>query len=65
VLGTDGFGRSDFRYRLRAHFEVDRRFVVIAALKELADEGAFPHERVAEAIRKYEVDADKTNPHHA
>ncbi len=40
VLGTDGFGRSDFRAKLREHFEVDRHFVVIAALKALADEGA-------------------------
>jgi pyruvate dehydrogenase E1 component len=65
VLGTDGFGRSDFRYRLREHFEVDRRFVVVAALKALADEGAFPHERVAEAISKYEIDTEKNNPHYA
>jgi pyruvate dehydrogenase E1 component len=65
VLGTDGFGRSDFRYRLREHFEVDHRFVAVAALKALADEGAFPHERVAEAIRKYEIDTEKNNPHYA
>jgi len=65
VLGTDGFGRSDFRYRLREHFEVDRRFVAIAALKSLADEGAIPARKVAEAIRKYGIDPEKTNPHHA
>ena len=64
VLGTDGFGRSDFRYRLREHFEVDRRFVVVAALRALADEGALPMKKVAEAIRKYGIDADKPNPHH-
>ncbi|MCO5105509.1 MAG: pyruvate dehydrogenase (acetyl-transferring), homodimeric type [Burkholderiaceae bacterium] len=65
VLGTDGFGRSDFRARLREHFEVDRHFVVLAALKSLADEGAIPAKKVAEAIRKYGIDPAKTNPHHA
>ena len=65
VLGTDGFGRSDFRYRLREHFEVDRRFVTIAALRSLADEGAVPAKKVADAIRKYGVDPEKTNPHYA
>ena len=39
VLGTDGFGRSDTRAKLRKHFEVNRDFVVLAALKALADEG--------------------------
>ncbi|MBX3589870.1 MAG: pyruvate dehydrogenase (acetyl-transferring), homodimeric type [Burkholderiaceae bacterium] len=65
VLGTDGFGRSDFRARLREHFEVDRHFVVVAALKSLAEEGAIPVKKVAEAIRKYGIDPAKTNPHHA
>ena len=62
VLGTDGFGRSDFRAKLREHFEVNRHFVVIAALKALADEGAVPLKTVAEAIRKYGIDPDKSNP---
>ncbi len=65
VLGTDGFGRSDFRAKLREHFEVDRRFVAIAALRALADEGELPLQTVAEAIRKYGIDPDKPNPHHA
>ncbi len=65
VLGTDGFGRSDFRAKLREHFEVDRHFVVVAALKSLAEEGAIPAKKVAEAIRKYGIDPAKTNPHHA
>ncbi|WP_397473179.1 pyruvate dehydrogenase (acetyl-transferring), homodimeric type [Pusillimonas sp.] len=65
VLGTDGFGRSDFRYRLREHFEVDRHFVVLAALRALADEGAVPVAKVAEAIKKYGIDPNKANPHHA
>jgi pyruvate dehydrogenase E1 component len=62
VLGTDGFGRSDTRAKLREFFEVDRRFVVIAALRALADEGIVPMAKVAEAIRSYGIDADKRNP---
>jgi pyruvate dehydrogenase E1 component len=65
VLGTDGFGRSDFRYKLREHFEIDRHFVVVAALKALADEGAIPVAKVAEAIKKYGINPEKANPHHA
>ena len=65
VLGTDGFGRSDFRWRLRRHFEVDRHYIVVAALKALADEGSVPRERVAEAIARYCIDADKINPLYA
>jgi len=62
VLGTDGFGRSDYRRTLRAFFEVDRYFIVIAALKALADENKIPSVKVAEAIRKYQIDPDKPNP---
>ena len=65
VLGTDGFGRSDFRYRLREHFEINRHYIVVAALKSLADEGAVPPGKVAEAIAKYGIDADKINPLYA
>ncbi|HQP65603.1 MAG TPA: pyruvate dehydrogenase (acetyl-transferring), homodimeric type, partial [Quisquiliibacterium sp.] len=65
VLGTDGFGRSDFRAKLREHFEVNRHFVVLAALKALADEGAIPQKTVAKAIAKYGIDPDKSNPHTA
>ena len=65
VLGTDGFGRSDFRYKLREHFEVDRRFVVVAALRGLAAEGAIPMSKVAEAIKKYGINPDKANPQYA
>jgi pyruvate dehydrogenase E1 component len=65
VLGTDGFGRSDFRTRLRAHFEIDRHYVVIAALKALADEGSVPAAKVAEAIARYQIDADRINPLYA
>ena len=62
VLGTDGFGRSDTRAKLREFFEVDRRYIVVAALKGLADEGAIPMAKVAEAIKRYGIDADKPNP---
>ena len=65
VLGTDGFGRSDFRSKLREHFEVNRHYIVVAALKALAEDGAVPVAKVAEAIRKYGIDADKINPLHA
>ena len=62
TLGTDGFGRSDFRSKLREHFEVNRHFVVLAALKALADEGKVPAARVAEAIKRYGVNPEKSNP---
>jgi pyruvate dehydrogenase E1 component len=65
VLGTDGFGRSDFRSALRKHFEVNRHYIVVAALKALADEGSLPFTKVAEAIAKYGVNADKVNPLYA
>jgi pyruvate dehydrogenase E1 component len=62
VLGTDGFGRSDYRRKLRAHFEVDRHFVVVAALKALADDNKIASSKVVEAIAKYGIDPDKINP---
>jgi pyruvate dehydrogenase E1 component len=62
VLGTDGFGRSDYRRKLRQHFEVDRHFVAVAALKALADENKLPSTKVAEAIKKYGIDPLKANP---
>ncbi len=62
VLGTDGFGRSDTRERLRSFFEVDRFHVVAAALKALADEGAVPAARAEEAVRKYGIDPAKPAP---
>ena len=65
VLGTDGFGRSDFRAKLREHFEVDRHFVVLAALRALADDGKVPVAKVAEAIKKYGINPDKANPQYA
>ncbi|MBA4111198.1 MAG: pyruvate dehydrogenase (acetyl-transferring), homodimeric type [Leptothrix sp. (in: Bacteria)] len=65
VLGTDGFGRSDFRYRLREHFEVNRHYIVVAALKALSEDGSVPVAKVAEAIARYKIDADKINPLYA
>ena len=62
VLGTDGFGRSDTRQRLRHFFEVDRFYIAVAALKALADEGAFDKNEVSKAIRLYDIDPDKPNP---
>jgi len=62
ALGTDGFGRSDTRERLRDFFEVDRRYVAVAALKALADEGAIDAKTVQQAIEKYAIGADRPNP---
>ena len=62
VLGTDGFGRSDYRRRLRSFFEIDRYHVVVASLKALADDQLLPTRRVAEAISKYGIDPDGPNP---
>jgi len=62
VLGTDGFGRSDFRSRLREHFEVNRNYIVVAALKALSEDGLLPVEKVTQAIEKYQIDTQKVNP---
>jgi pyruvate dehydrogenase E1 component len=62
VLGTDGFGRSDSRAKLRHFFEVNRNFVAIAALKALADQGDGKAKSVAEAIKKYGIDPEKADP---
>jgi pyruvate dehydrogenase E1 component len=62
VLGTDGFGRSDTREKLRYFFEVGPRWVTVAALKALADDGVLPAAKVAEALRKYGLDVDKPAP---
>jgi pyruvate dehydrogenase E1 component len=62
VLGTDGFGRSDSRAKLRHFFEVNRCFVAIAALKALADQGEGKAKTVADAIKKYGIDPEKPDP---
>ena len=67
VLGTDGFGRSDSREALRRHFEVDRYYVTIAALKALSDQKAngFTAKTVLEAMARYGIDPEKPNPLYA
>ena len=62
VLGTDGFGRSDYRRKLRAFFEVDRHYVALAALKSLAEEGKVKPSVVPDAIRKFGIDPEKPSP---
>ncbi|MGL4830284.1 MAG: pyruvate dehydrogenase (acetyl-transferring), homodimeric type [Vibrio sp.] len=65
VLGTDGFGRSDSRENLRRHFEVNAGYVVVAALNELAKRGEVEKSVVAAAIKKFDIDTEKTNPQYA
>jgi pyruvate dehydrogenase E1 component len=62
VLGTDGFGRSDTREKLRDFFEVDRRYIVIAALSAMAEEGTIPKKTIVDAIKKYGVNPNKPEP---
>jgi pyruvate dehydrogenase E1 component len=62
VLGTDGFGRSDTREKLRDFFEVDRRYVVVAALSAMLNEGTIPKKTVIDAIKKYGVNPNKPEP---
>jgi pyruvate dehydrogenase E1 component len=62
VLGTDGFGRSDSRAKLREFFEVNRHYVVVAALKSLAEDGELSPSVVQQAIEKYGIDPNKPNP---
>ncbi len=62
VLGTDGYGRSDYRARLRSFFEIDRHYITVAALRALADEEQIPASRVDAAIKKYDIDPEKPNP---
>ena len=62
ALGTDGFGRSDYRVALRKFFEVDRHHVAVAALKALADDGELEPSAVAGAIERYGIETDSTPP---
>ena len=62
VLGTDGFGRSDTRSKLRQFFEVDRFYVTVTALKALADQGKVDVKEVVDAIAKYGIDTEKADP---
>jgi len=65
TLGTDGYGRSDARAELRWHFEVDRNFIALAALKALADQGRIGLDVVAAAMQKLGIDPDKADPRNA
>jgi pyruvate dehydrogenase E1 component len=65
VLGTDGYGRSDYRRNLRRFFEVDRHYVTVAALASLAEDGTIPATTVADAISRYGIDPDKPDPSRA
>ncbi|CAK0738766.1 pyruvate dehydrogenase E1 component [Gammaproteobacteria bacterium] len=65
ILGTDGYGRSGTRRQLRRFFEVDRHYVVLAALKELAEMKKIPISTVIEAIRRYSIDPERLDPAHA
>ena len=62
VLGTDGFGRSDRRERLRSFFEVSRHFVALASLRALVDTGAMPAAAVRQALERWKIDPNKPNP---
>jgi len=62
VLGTDGFGRSDTRVKLREFFEVNRYYITVAALKSLAEEGKLDVSVVEQAVAKYNLDPNKPNP---
>ena len=62
TLGTDGFGRSDSRAALRRHFEMDRNYIAVAALKALADDGRVDHATVGRAIKALGVDPEKPVP---
>lgn len=62
TLGTDGFGRSDSREELRRHFEVNRYYITVTALKALADDGVLPYEDVVEAMKRYSLAQDKPSP---
>ncbi|MCK9516497.1 MAG: pyruvate dehydrogenase (acetyl-transferring), homodimeric type [Ottowia sp.] len=65
VLGTDGYGRSDFRFRLREHFEIDRHYITLAALQALVRTGEVEKAKVAQAIKKYAIKVDKIDPLYA
>ena len=62
ALGTDGYGRSDSREALRSFFEVDRYYIVIAALKALVDTKKIEVSTLTKAIKQYNIDGNKPNP---
>ncbi|CAM4447376.1 MAG: Pyruvate dehydrogenase E1 component [Legionella sp.] len=62
TLGTDGYGRSDTRERLRHFFEVDAKYIVLAALNALVAEGSIDKSKVVDAIKRYNINPDKLDP---
>ncbi len=62
VLGIDGFGRSDSREKLREHFEVNRHYVVLAALRSLVEQKVLDAKVCEQAIKQYGIDVDKVSP---
>jgi pyruvate dehydrogenase E1 component len=62
TLGTDGFGRSDTRERLRRHFEVDAECIALAALTQLADRKQFRRDRLSSVIDQLSIDRNKLDP---
>ncbi len=62
ALGADGFGRSDTRWNLRCHFEVDRATIAYTALVSLVAEGKLPARTTKEAAKKYKINIDAPNP---
>jgi len=65
VLGTDGFGRSDSRKELRYFFEVNANYIVFVTLKALVDDGLLGPKTIKTAIKKLNIDIDKSNPMHS
>jgi pyruvate dehydrogenase E1 component len=64
-LGTDGFGRSDSRKELRYFFEVNANYIVFVTLKALVDDGLLESKTIKKAIKKLNIDIDKSNPMHS
>ena len=62
TLGTDGYGRSDNRQKLRQFFEVDRHYIVLSALTALHEKGTINSKQLSQAIEKYQIDPEKANP---
>ena len=62
ALGTDGFGRSETRQELRRFFEIDKNYIILAALNTLAKEGQIQLDEVEKAIKMYNIDTEKPNP---
>lgn len=62
VLGTDGYGRSDTRAHLRHFFEVDAKFIALAALEALVEQDSLPKSVINDALKRYKINSDKLDP---